>query len=71
MLIFLPHRLIWAVNLIFCGSTLKWWTKFARLMRLFVINVAECNLKPSLERFKTFGIIRKLIVAHTVSYILP
>ena len=67
MLIFLPHHLIWAVNLIFRGRTLKWWTKFARLMRLFVINVAECNLKPSLEHLG----FRKLLVAHTVSYILP
>ena len=30
--------------------------KVCELMRLFVLNVAECNLKPSLERFKTFGI---------------
>ena len=33
-----------------------WRRKFARLMRFFEINVAECNLKPSMKRFKTFGI---------------
>ena len=35
----------------------RWQTKFVRLMRLFEIDVAECNLKPSMKRFKTFGIL--------------
>ena len=34
----------------------RWRRKFARLMRFFDIDVAECNLKPSMKRFKTFGI---------------
>ena len=34
----------------------RWRRKFARLTRFFEINVAECNLKPSMKRFKTFGI---------------
>ena len=68
MLIFVPHCLIRAVNLILCGRTLKWWTKFARLMRLFLINVAECNLKPSLECFKTFGIQKIACGAHSFLY---
>ena len=34
----------------------RWRRKFARLMRFFDIDVAECNLKPSMKCFKTFGI---------------
>ena len=46
----------------------RWRRKIARLMRFFEINVAECNLKPSMKRFKTLGI-QKLLLAHTISYI--
>ena len=48
----------------------RWRRKFARLMRFFEIDVAECNLKPSIKRFKTLGI-QKLLLAHTISYIFP
>ena len=36
-----------------------------RLMRFFEIDVAECNLKPSMKCFKTFGI-QKMLLAHTI-----
>ena len=48
----------------------RWRRKFARLMRFFEIDVAECNLKPSMKRFKTLGV-QKLLLAHTISYIFP
>ena len=44
-------------------------TKFARLMRLFAIHVAESKLKPSLEHFNVWDL--ELLLMHTVSYILP
>ena len=39
----------------------RWRRKFARLMRFFEIDVAECNLKPSM---KTFGIQKIASSAH-------
>ena len=44
-------------------------TKFARLMRLFAIHVAESKLKPSLEHFNVCDL--ELLLMHRVSYILP
>ena len=42
----------------------RWRRKFARLMRFFEIDVAECNLKPSIKRFKTSGIQKIASSAH-------
>ena len=46
----------------------RWRRKFARLMRFFEIDVAECNLKPSMKRFKTFGIQKIASSAHNFLY---
>ena len=37
-------------------------------MRFFEIDVAECNLKPSMKRFKTFGIQKIASSAHNFLY---
>ena len=42
----------------------RWRRKFERLMRFVEIDVAECNLKPSMKRFKTFGIQKIASSAH-------
>ena len=39
-----------------------------RLMHFFEINVAECNLKPSMKCFKTFGIQKIASNAHNFLY---
>ena len=46
----------------------RWPRKFARLMHFFEIDVAECNLKPSTKRFKTFGIQKIASSAHNFLY---
>ena len=46
----------------------RWPRKFARLMHFFEIDVAECNLKPSMKRFKTFGIQKIASSAHNFLY---
>ena len=46
----------------------RWWTKFARLMRFFDIDAAECNLKPSMKHFKTFVIQKIASSAHNFLY---
>ena len=37
-------------------------------MRFVEIDVAECNLKPSMKRFKTFGIQKIASSAHNFLY---
>ena len=37
-------------------------------MHFFEIDVAECNLKPSMKRFKTFGIQKIASSAHNFLY---
>ena len=46
----------------------RWRRKFARLMHFFDIDVAECNLKPSMKRFKTFGVRKIASSAHIFLY---
>ena len=46
----------------------RWQRKFERLMRFVEIDVAECNLKPSMKRFKTFGIQKIASSAHNFLY---
>ena len=46
----------------------RWRRKFATLMRFSEIDVAECNLKPSMKRFKTFGIQKIASSAHNFLY---
>ena len=46
----------------------RWGRKFERLMRFVEIDVAECNLKPSMKRFKTFGIQKIASSAHNFLY---
>ena len=38
-------------------------------MRFVEIDVAECNLKPSMKRFKTFGIQKIASSAHNFLYL--
>ena len=46
----------------------RWRRKFVRLMHFFEINVAECNLKPSMKCFKTFGIQKIASNTHNFLY---
>ena len=46
----------------------RWRRKFERLLHFFEIDVAECNLKPSMKRFKTFGIQKIASSAHNFLY---
>ena len=46
----------------------RWRRKFERLMRFVEIDVVQCNLKPSMKRFKTFGIQKIASSAHNFLY---
>ena len=53
----------------FESKRVRWRKKFARLMRFFEIDVVECNLKPSMKSFKTFGIQKIASSAHNFLYL--